>query len=48
MEKLGDWSNNEHHVPVLEGMDMYMKIPDQAYCISSNQGILSCSHVPQL
>ena len=48
MEKLRDWSTNEQHVPVLEGKDMYMTIPDQAYCISSNQGILFCSHVPEL
>ena len=27
---------------------MYMTIRDQAYCISSNQGILSRSHVPEL
>ena len=42
---LGDWSTNEHHIPVLEGKDMYMTIRDQPYCIFWNQGILSCSHV---
>ena len=45
---LRDWSTSELHIPVLEGKDMYMTIRDQAYCISSNQGILSCSHVPEL
>ena len=45
---LRDWSTNERHIPVLEGKDMYMTIRDQTYCISSNHGILSCIHVPEM
>ena len=45
---LRDWSTNERHIHVLEGKDMYMTIRYQVYCISSNQGILSCSQVPEL
>ena len=43
-----DWSANERHIPALKGKDMKMTILDQAYCISSNQGTLSCRDVPEL
>ena len=36
------------YIPVPEVMDMRMTKQDQAYGISSNQGIFSCSHVPEL
>ena len=45
---LRDRSTNERHIPVLEGEDRYMTIRDQAYCISSHQGILFCSHVLEM
>ena len=40
---LRDWFTNERNISVLEGKEMFMTIRDQAYCISSNEGILSCS-----
>ena len=36
------------YIPVPEVMDMRMTKRDQAYDISSNQGMFSCSHVPEL
>ena len=40
---LRDWFTNERNISVLEGKEMFMTIRDQAYCISSNEGILPCS-----
>ena len=42
---LRDWSTTECHILIVEGKNMYMTTRDQAYCISSNQGTLSSSHI---
>ena len=45
---LKDWSTNESHCDQLDGKELYFTIRDQAVCLSSNQGRLSCINMPEL
>ena len=44
---LKDWSTNESHCDQLDGKELYFATFDQAVCLSSNQGRLSCINVPE-
>ena len=45
---LKDWSTNESHCDQLDGKELHFTIRDQAVCLSSNQGRLSCINVTEL